>query len=115
MKRSVEVSNDINHPRGAGTEADAQMLADAPKWWKDKVIAIRSAKNEAEVRAICSRSSDPNQRHHSAPEKRSSGSSRLADLAWQQFVADPKRFAEKHGVVVDDSRERRIQVLNAIL
>jgi hypothetical protein len=36
-------------------------------------------------------------------------------LAWQQFVADPKRFAEKHGVVVDDSRERRIQVLNAIL
>jgi hypothetical protein len=117
MQRSVEVSNSKLHPLSA--EADAQILADAPAWWREKVVAIRSAKTDAEVRAICSRSSDPNP---GRPEKRNhvvtrTSFSKAADLAWDQFVKDPKRFAEKHGVrpEADDSIERRRQALNSLL
>jgi hypothetical protein len=78
-----------------------------------KIIEYRSAiiagKDEVEARSAFAHPVSVR------PEKRSSHS-KLSQRAWDQFVKDPKRFAEKHGVpALDDSRERRIQILNSIL
>lgn len=113
MKRAVEVSNDQTRPRGEGTDGDTQMLNDAPKWWRDKVIAIRSAKNEAEVRTICSRAWSPVQTVVRTVKQASS----LADLAWKKFThkfPTEDAFRAAQHPELDDTLERRRQVLNSI-
>jgi hypothetical protein len=87
------------------------MMSEAPSWWREKVIAIRSAKNEAEVRSICSRAADP-------LRKVARKASDLAEFAWRQFVDNPTEFRKRHAggdEPADDSQERRRQALNSLL
>lgn len=115
MKRSVEVWSGVNTPA-----PDVQLiLSEAPKWWSDRVLEIRKANTEAEVRTICSRSANPFQKAAVVVKRTAKRFSDLSELAWKKFVSrypTPEAFRAVHPELApaDDSRERRRQLFDLI-
>jgi hypothetical protein len=111
MFRSREHSNDLNNPRSV-----EPILADAPQWWKDKVMELRNAPTEEAREAIMKRRGI-----ELRAEKRSAAPSSLADLAWWQFtrkfptLADFREARKREADASDESRTRRKALLNSLL
>jgi hypothetical protein len=96
---------------------DAAMLAAAPDWWRNRVLAVRNCKTDSERRALQSTSFEPVE-HRSArlfaESRRTTPYDALrAKRAWQEKVV--AEFEAEHPKTTPSVVRRRNELLNTIL